>query len=176
MKYKHLKDLLIEIQKENKSGKSKLLNEIKEYRNSNEYKISLEQLAEEILLESDPGYGKRREKEIQNKLYLGYKGGGAWNKQQYESLGDYEERVTKADTRLQSLIGRMKGEIVDSWKELNQIPTINSLDDNTKKEVLKVLISKLNIIAGEMLETLSVYPFEWDFEEDNLDRAISRIV
>lgn len=169
MKYQHLKTMLIEIQKD-KSKKT--LNETLNHRNSEEYRISLEQLAEEILLEVDPGYAKRREKEIQNKLYLGYKGGGAWDKQQYESFGDYENRVKKADTRLQSLAGKIKEEIKDAWKELIQVPAINNLDDKSKKEVLNVLVVKLDNMAGQMLQALSVYPFEWDFYESNLDKNL----
>ena len=62
-KYQKLKELLIQIQKENKSGNSKLLNEIKEHRNSDEYKISLEELAKEIMEES------RYNKEYQQNRY-----------------------------------------------------------------------------------------------------------
>lgn len=161
MKYQKLKDLLIEIQKD-KTGN--LLKESLEKSN----KINLSEIVDDILSENDPKYSKQREKQIQSKLQIGHIGGGAWSKQKYESFGDYQERVEKADYRLGDLIGNIKSEVSDAWKQLERIPAINELDVEAKKQILEIIVSKLNYMAGEMLHTLSVYPFEWDLNVNNL--------
>lgn len=173
MKYQKLKNLLIEVQKD----KSKtLLKETMNYRNSDDYKIKLGDLVKEILTEYDPQYAKAKAKEIeiQNNAHWGYKG-GAWKRNQGEPMWEYEDRVKKADTRLGVLVGELKSEVADAWKELSQIPTISKMDNKTKEDILMVITSKLDTIAGEMLKTLSVYPFEWDFYEDNLGDRIKNL-
>lgn len=166
-KYQKLKELLIQIQKEDKGGKSKLLTEIQDYRNSNDYKIKLENIAKEILEAYDSSYYEDKEQQIRSEIGVPNKGG--WKRYSGEAMWEYKDRIKKADYRLSELISDIKGEVVEAWRELSQIEAIKNLEPKAKEEILKVLIDKLNRMAGEMLKTLSVYPFEWDFDISNLD-------
>jgi hypothetical protein len=172
-KYQKLKEILIQIQKENKSGKAKILNEIQEYRNSDDYKIKLEDIAKEILEAYDQSYYQDKEQQIRNEIGVPNKGG--WKRYRGEAMFEYEDRIQKADYRLSDLISYIKDEVGEAWSELSQIEAIKNLTPEAKKEILKTLISKLNTIAGEMLKTLSVYPFEWDFDVSNISNNVDKL-
>jgi hypothetical protein len=163
-----LKNLLLEIQRD-KSGK--LLKEVK----SQSQRINLSELAEEILMEIDYSYVKEKENKIKRNLNNWTGDKGAWDRQKYENMGDYVERVTKADTRLDILKNYVKEEIKKAGVELLKIDGIKNLDNDSKKEMIMVMSGKLESIAKKMLETLSVYPFEWDFYEDNLSKGLSKL-
>jgi hypothetical protein len=168
---KNMKKLLIEIQKD-KSGK--LLKETKETNN----RINLTELAEEILMEYDNSYREyASEKENRIKYSLNNWTGddGAWDRQKYENMGDYEERVTKADFRLDALKEYIKKEVGEAWKEFLKVEGIKNLDNDSKTEIVKTMSDKLGQIARKLLETLSVYPFEWDFYDNNLSKGLSKL-
>lgn len=161
-----LKNLLVEIQKD-KNG-----NVLKEVQSQSQ-KINLSELAEEILMESDYSYYNNKFQSVRDEL--GVPNEGAWRKQRGENLGDYKDRIDKADYRLASLKGYIKVELKKAWEDLLMIEGIKNLDDDSKKEVVMALGGKLESIVKEILKTLSVYPFEWDFEVDNLNNAISKL-
>jgi F0F1-type ATP synthase delta subunit len=171
-KYKQdLKNLLIEIQKDKSKN---LLKETINYKSQ----ISLIDLAEEILLEYDNGYYERqkeKEYEILRGLKLGRSGKGAWKKKQYEHIGDYEERVQKADYKLGALLSYIKKEVEEAWKDLSNVEAIKNMDDESKKEIVKTMVNKMENISKEMLRVLSVYPFEWEFDTDNINIGLSKM-
>lgn len=165
-----LKNLLIELQKSKNSK-----NILKESLNTT---ISLSNIAEEILKEyrlpSDfkplPDTAN-----IRNQTKFGHLG-GRWNITKGESKGDYDERVKKADYRLGALIDYIKKEVGESWRDMLKIDAINNLDDTSKKQIIEVMIKKLETIGKEMLRVLSVYPFEWEIGEDpEIDDKINNL-
>ena len=158
-----LKNLLIELQKLQKSKNGK--NILKESLNTT---INLSDIAEEILkeyrlpsnFEPLPDVAS-----IRNQTKFGHLG-GRWNITRGESKGDYDERVKKADYRLGALIDYIKKEVGESWRDMLKIDAVNNLDDATKKQIIEVMIKKLELVGKEMLRVLSVYPFEWEIGED----------
>ena len=170
-----LKNLLIELQKD-KSGK--LLKEMQQKQN----KINITELAEQILKEIwDKNHPKFKylpdvekqaiiKSEISN--YDGSKK-SAWDRQMYENWNDYAERVEKADARLDILKDYIEEEVKNAWKDLLKIESIKNLDDDTKKEILIAIIKRVESISKQTLETLSVYPFKWDFDTSYLDNALN---
>jgi hypothetical protein len=155
MKYLKLKDILLEIQQESETN-PEILNEMEQTFSSNKYKIRLSEIAEEIVNE----YNEYRVKDIKDNLIWGELG-GSWNKQKYESIGDYEERVNKAEFRLERLLEIIKEDIKNVWENMQSIPSVNKLDNESKKQIVEILLNDLKKIAEEMLRTLSTYPFKW---------------
>ena len=168
-----LKNLLIEMQRLQKSKQGKEI-----LRESLNATISLSDIAEEILNEYrlPSNYQPLPDiSDIRNQTKFGHLG-GRWNITRGESKGDYDERVKKADYRLGALIDYIKKEVGESWRDMLKIDAVNNLDDATKKQIIEVMIKKLELVGKEMLRVLSVYPFEWEIGEDpELDTKLKNL-
>lgn len=155
-----LKHILLEVQRE-ANKRPELLSELETYLESEDYKIKLDDIADEILNEYRHSLIGNDIEQVKSELKWSDLGGG-WDKSKNESFNNYKERVFEAEDQLITLIDNLKLRIKTIiLPSITEIPGISLLDDNTLKQLIKVLMYELSSSIKMMLVVLSKYPFKW---------------